>query len=218
MSNAALSGVPPGSPNANAFGLITGNLASQGWAVVDGFVPGEWAAELLEEQRQQSRRGAFRFAGIGRRDGHQLDAQTRGDRILWLDRGNALPAQAQYLARLEELRLAVNRDLFLGLYDQETHAAIYPPGSFYRCHLDGFRQDNLRVLSMVLYLNPRWHPEDGGALRLYLDANRHGECLDVLPEAGRLVAFLSETFHHEVLPTRRERWSITSWFSRRPPQ
>ena len=54
-----------------------------------------------------------------------------------------------------------------------------------------------------------------GALRLYLDAHAHGEYIDVLPESGRLVVFLSETFHHEVLPTRRERWSITGWFSRR---
>ena len=135
-----------------------------------------------------------------------------------LSRGDALPAQQRYLTLHEKLRLAVNRDLYLGLCEQETHAAIYPPGGFYRRHLDGFQQGNLRTLSVILYLNPRWNIQDGGALRLYLDANPNGELLDVLPESGRLVAFLSECFHHEVLPTRRARLSITSWFTRRPLQ
>ena len=218
MSNAALSSLSPGNASVDSFELIIGDLASKGWAVVDNFVSAEWAAELLEEQRQQSRRGTFRFAGTGRSDSHQLDSQTRGDQILWLDQGNALPAQCQYLARLEQLRLEVNRTLFLGLYALETHAAVYPPGSFYRRHLDGFRQGNLRILTAILYLNPRWHVHDGGALRLYLEANPNGEFLDVLPMSGRLVAFLSESFHHEVLETRRTRSSITSWFSCRPLQ
>jgi SM-20-related protein len=41
------------------------------------------------------------------------------------------------------------------------------------------------------------------------------ETLDVLPEGGTLVAFLSERFQHEVLPARRERLALTGWFRRR---
>jgi SM-20-related protein len=37
----------------------------------------------------------------------------------------------------------------------------------------------------------------------------------VAPVGGTLVAFLSERFHHEVLPARRERYSLTGWFTRR---
>jgi SM-20-related protein len=37
----------------------------------------------------------------------------------------------------------------------------------------------------------------------------------VLPQGGRLVAFLSDRFEHEVLPARRERMSFTGWFRRR---
>jgi SM-20-related protein len=216
MSSAASPGLWPCGPIVDTFGSITGDLDSKGWAVRDDFVPREWAAELLDEQRLQSRRGAFRPAGIGRNDAYQLDSHTRGDQILWLDQGNALPAQRQYLALLEELRLAVNRDLFLGLYELETQAAIYPPGGFYRHHLDGFQQGNLRTLTVILYLNPRWRAHDGGELRLYLNAPPDSEFLDLLPESGRLVTFLSERFHHEVLATRRARSSITSWLSRRP--
>lgn len=50
----------------------------------------------------------------------------------------------------------MNRDLFLGLYEQETHAAIYSPGSFYWRHHDGFQLGNLRTLTAILYVNPRW--------------------------------------------------------------
>jgi SM-20-related protein len=218
MPTGALPVRPPNGQSVEPFASITGDLAAKGWCVVDDFVSAEWAAELLEEQRQQSRQGDFRCAGIGRDRAFQLDAQTRGDQILWLDRGNALPAQIQYLAMLEELRRAVNRELFLGLDRLDMHAADFPPGGFYRRHLDAFRHDNLRVLSVILYLNRRWHARDGGALRLYLDAHPDGAFVDVLPESGRLVTFLSDRSQHEVRETHRLRSSITGWFSRRPRQ
>jgi SM-20-related protein len=218
MSSGTLPVRPSRGPTIDPFAYIAGDLAAKGWCVVDDFVSHEWAAELLEEQQLQSRNGAFRRAGIGRKDAYQLDAQTRGDQILWLDAGKARPAQQQYLALLEDLRQAVNRDLYLGLHTLETHAANYPPGGFYRRHLDAFRRDNLRMLTITLYLNPRWHARDGGALRLFLDAQSDGDFVDVLPESGRLVTFLSERFHHEVRETRRLRSSITSWFACRPRQ
>ena len=63
----------------------------------------------------------------------------------------------------------------------------------------------------MLYLNESWSAGDGGALRLHLPAGQQ----DVLPRAGTLVAFLSGRFEHEVLPARRERLSLTGWFTRR---
>jgi SM-20-related protein len=218
MSRAAIYELHPPEPPAEPFAAINNNLVAQGWAVVDDFVSPEWAAQLLEEQQLQARQGAFRLAGIGRNHVYQLDSETRSDQILWLEQGNSMPAQRQYLDLLEELRRSVNRDLFLGLYDLETHAAIYPPGSFYSRHLDGFLKGNLRTLTVILYLNRNWHSSDGGALRLYLHANQDSQFLEVLPESGRLVAFFSDIFYHEVLETRRKRSSITSWFSRRPQQ
>jgi SM-20-related protein len=218
MSSGAFPVCSPPGQSVEPFASVTADLADKGWCVVDDFVSAEWAAELLEEQRQQSRHGDFRGAGIGRDPAFLLDTQTRGDQILWLDRGNALPAQQRYLTLLEELRQAVNRELFLGLYRLDMHAATYPPGGFYRRHLDAFRHDNLRVLSVVMYLNRCWQSGDGGALRLYLDAHPDGPFVDVLPESGRLVTFLSDRFQHEVRETHRLRSSITGWFSRRPRQ
>lgn len=198
------------------FTHITRELSDKGWVVVDNFLPFEWVSELLEEHQLQLKQGAFRQAGVGRNEEYQLNTTMRSDKILWLDQGNAMSAQRQYLNLLEQLRLAVNRDLYLGLYELEVHAATYPRGSFYQRHLDVFQQGNLRALTTILYLNPRWHSLDGGMLRFYLEEGTEETYMDIFPESGRLVVFLSDRFHHEVLPTKRERSSITGWFSRRP--
>ena len=90
--------------------------------------------------------------------------------------------------------------------------ALYPPGSFYRKHLDQFRGVAHRKVSAILYLNPAWSVDDGGELRLYLEPAGEGEYRDIAPLGGTLVCFRSDRFHHEVLPTRRERRSLTGWF------
>src|SRR5690606_10977514 len=115
----------------------------------------------------------------------------------------------------EPLRLACNRELLLGLYEYEGHVTVYPPGRFYRRHVDQFRGAQHRKLSVILYLNDDWAKDDGGELRMYLPDGEGERVLDVLPEAGTLVAFLSHEIPHEVLPAKRERLSLTGWFRTR---
>lgn len=133
--------------------------------------------------------------------------------MAWIDPPRATRDEADVLARLERVRLAVNARLQLGAFDLELHWALYPPGARYARHLDRSRGTRARLVSLVLYLNEGWRPEHGGALRLHLDG---GGAHDVLPEAGTLVAFASGRFEHEVLPARRERLSLTGWLRRRP--
>ena len=123
-------------------------------------------------------------------------------------------AQQALFEQLEALRTTLNRALFMGLEDFEAHYALYPPGARYQRHLDSFRGDNQRRVSLVIYLNPDWRRADGGLLRLY---TAQGALIDeVLPETGRAVCFLSEEFPHEVTRTRRPRASIACWFRIRP--
>ena len=191
---------------------IADALADAGWAVTPGFLTAGEAAALLDEGR--ALRDGFHRAGIGRGAGHQLAADVRGDEVLWLDDATAGPAQRVYLERMGELRASLNRALYLGLFSFEAHFAVYPPGAFYRRHLDAFHDRGRgRALSCVLYLNPGWTDADGGHLRLYLDGAAPEPYVDVRPEAGTLVTFLSERFEHEVLPATRERSSVTGWFS-----
>jgi SM-20-related protein len=124
-------------------------------------------------------------------------------------------AQRDCLDALEALRRALNRELQLGLFEFEGHFAAYPPDAFYRRHRDSQEGAGARVVSCVLYLNHAWRPEDGGQLRLYLEASDSENCRDVLPEGGTLVCFLSQRFWHEVLPATRVRHSLTGWFRQR---
>jgi SM-20-related protein len=116
---------------------------------------------------------------------------------------------------LERLRRVMNESLLLGLFELEGHFAVYPPGAFYRRHLDRFSDDDARVLTCILYLNDGWVADDGGQLRIYLDTGEPPSHLDVLPCGGTFVSFLSADFPHEVLPARRERMAITGWLRRR---
>ena len=123
-----------------------------------------------------------------------------------------------YLNEMETLRQAMNGLLYLGLRDYECHFSHYPEGAAYQRHRDRFRSDNARTLSTVYYLNEGWTPADGGVLRMHLQ-NTDGSvrALDIQPDGGRLVLFLSAEIEHEVCVTRRDRYSITGWMRRAAP-
>lgn len=194
---------------------IADELASVGWSVRADFLPPARITALADELRERRSHGAFHQAGVGAGAHPQLRPAIRGDQVCWLDETMQTPAQAPYFAALESLRLAINRRLFLGLFSFEGHMAVYPPGSFYTRHLDQFQGTTHRTLSAILYLNDDWHADDGGQLRLYLEDNDMEKYIDVLPRGGTLACFLSDRFHHEVLPATRERLSVTGWFRHR---
>ena len=203
--------MPTASPDAVLTDLVDG-VARDGYAIAPAFLPTATIEALRLRALALDEGGALAPAGIGRAAKHRLATDIRGDRIAWLGDTPGSPAEAAARRALEQLRVAVNRGLMMGLERLEAHYAVYPPGARYARHLDRFRDDDARVLSCVLYLNGAWRPEDGGALRLFL-AGDVG--VDVLPEGGTLVVFLAGRFEHEVLPALRTRVSLTGWFSRR---
>lgn len=183
-------------------------LEHPGYVVIDGALAPAEAHSLithlfsLDEQK-------FVRAGVGRESAFRRNPRIRGDEICWLETGQ--PATDVWFARMEALRLELNRRLFLGLFDYECHYARYPVGSFYRKHVDAFRGEGNRVVSSILYLNADWRPGDGGELLLYTgDAERPPVVVE--PLFNRLVLFLSTEFPHEVLPAKRPRYSLTGWF------
>jgi SM-20-related protein len=190
---------------------IVEELAESGRSVqADFLAPAELRA-LREETAEAWRAGAFRRAGVGAGASAGVHSEIRGDNILWLETP-ATAAQQVYLDELERLRLALNRQLYLGLLGFEGHLAVYPPGSFYRKHLDRFQTAGRRVVSCILYLNDDWKAEDGGQLRLYAGPEEDAATQDVPPNGGNFVIFLSGSVLHEVLPATRERVSLTGWF------
>lgn len=189
---------------------IADGLGARGWHVCPNFFRPEQVARLAAEARVAWEGGDFRPARVGAGHSPHLSAAIRGDHTLWLERARS-PLE-EFHAAIEALRLAVNGALFLGLFEFEGHFAVYPPGTFYRRHLDQFDDDRSRQLSCVLYLNEAWVPAHGGVLRLYTEGRQY---VDIAPCGGTLVTFLSERFYHEVLPNTVERYSLTGWFRTR---
>lgn len=186
-------------------------LVEPGWCVLPGFIPAQIARELADQARLWQQADLLTPAAVGRAGGAEVREAIRSDITLWLEPGMSA-ATDRYLALTEQLREALNSALFLGLEALECHFAVFPEGAYYKKHLDRFRDDDRRTISVVLYLNEHWQAEDGGTLRLYLP---DGSTQDVLPELGTLVCFRSALLPHEVMPAARERLSLTGWLLRR---
>ncbi len=187
--------------------LVADGLADHGFAIIDDFLSAAEVQSILQLDALKNGLLQFKRAGIGKLQDKQINEAIRGDYIEWIDRVSADPALQVYLAKLQELISFVNQNLFLSLKDYEVHMTIYPPGSYYKRHLDQFKKDDHRKLSVICYLNENWIEEEGGQLRIYLPE----KSIDVLPLAGRLVCFRSDQLEHEVLAATRPRLSLTGW-------
>ena len=194
---------------------ITSGLVDRGFVVVPGFLARESVTALRGEGARRRAAGEFHTASVGRAGNAERDASIRGDSICWLGGRESSAPECALLAHLYALCDALNGALFLGITELEAHYACYPPGAGYERHVDRFRDDAARVISLVLYLNDDWRDADGGALRIYATRNARERACDLLPHGGTLVAMRSEAIAHEVLPANAERWSIAGWLRRR---
>lgn len=187
-------------------------LADPGWIAVPEFLSPDAARALAAECAQRWEEGEFHRAGVGRGESLAIREDVRRDHVLWLDRENAGPAQNQWLDTIDELRVAMNRGLYLGLREYEGHFAIYPEGGFYKAHLDRHQNTQHRIVTAILYLNDGWQPGDGGELKIWTTpGEKDGPFELVEPRLGTLVVFRAGDFWHEVLPATRTRMSITGW-------
>jgi len=184
-------------------------LVEKGWYEWPSAISESLCLALLNELLEAEETGRLKKAGIGRSDERQINNNIRRDQIRWLT--GETPSQIEFLAIMTNLQQALNRALFMGLFEYEAHYALYKTGDFYKTHLDSFKGQANRMVSTVLYLNPDWDAKNGGELVLY---NENEEIIQttVTPSIGKLVVFLSEQIPHEVLPTKLPRASIAGWF------
>jgi SM-20-related protein len=149
----------------------------------------------------------FQKATTGRGSDARPNRFVRRDRIYWLNELD--PRVDAWFSWAHRLQDYLNQHLFLGLFSFECHFARYGKGDFYKRHLDAFRGERNRVVSLVTYLNDGWLPDQGGQLVLY---PKQHETVKVTPELGTVVLFLSEEIPHEVLPAYRNRLGVAGWF------
>ncbi len=195
------------------FDILVDGLAEHSYAVLDNFLSDKEVKALLAALIAEQEAGNLKKAGIGK--GQEVINEVRGDFIHWLEADYPNDSVKAFYAKINELIAYLNRTCYLGLEGIEMHFAMYPAGSFYKRHLDCFKNTNRRKISMICYLNENWQSENGGELVIYLkDGNGSEYAEKILPVAGRIACFRSDLIEHEVLPGTRERKSITGWMLR----
>lgn len=172
------------------------------------FLSTELTNALSENLRILHHEGQMISAGVGDAQNRTLDKTIRRDKIYWMDNATANIAEREFLSVIDEFVSYLNRTCFTAINDYEFHYAVYEAGSFYKRHIDQFRNNNFRKFSLITYLNEDWKEEDGGSLLLYRD---NGIVDSILPTAQRAVFFKSDEMEHEVAVATRARMSITGW-------
>lgn len=184
-------------------------LAENDFVVVDDFLPDVLLKEVLHFFTEQETE--FRPAKIGQAHLEQRIPEIRSDMTYWLDKQRDQKLQV-FFELIEELMEKLKRELFLSLQGYEFHFALYPPGGFYKPHLDQFDARSNRMISFIIYLNPNWQTGDGGELRIHKEERK----IDIEPIMNRAVLFRSDTVLHEVLSATKPRRSLTGWLLKRP--
>lgn len=196
---------------------IIDDLLNQKFSISDNFFTNEETKALRNYAISQNYSKDFHEAAIGNYANEKVIKSIRGDKIRWIDENNKNIVEEIFFKKVNNFIQYLNRTCYMGIEEKEFHYVIYPEGTLYQRHVDAFKNDDRRTLSMVFYLNDEdWKDEYGGQLALYFPKDDGTEeMLDILPVAGRLAIFDSKTIPHEVKLVKKPRYSITGWLKTR---
>lgn len=189
--------------------LISGYLQSN-IGITEDFLSKELAAHLKDNLLALYAENSFHAAGTGNKKDLQQNSDVRKDAIYWLDRKHNNAHENSFFDRIDDFIFYLNKSCYTGITSYEFHYSFYEAGSFYRKHLDRFKNDGSRSYSMVTYLNSDWQHLDGGHL---IVQQTEGE-QQISPTQGKTVFFKSDALVHEVQLTQVPRMSIAGWLKR----
>ena len=190
-------------------------LAQNDYTIVDNFLPPLVYQNILNQFNNALEEERLKQAGIGALGEFQIKEDIRSDEILWLSKGECNAEIQTFFDFIELFIPTVNRELYTTIKDYEFHLAHYPPGGFYKKHLDQFKSRNNRTLSVIVYMNDNWQSGDGGELKIY--KNEDFSDFEIInPIGNRLAIFRSDTVWHEVLTSNKSRKSLTGWLLKQP--
>jgi SM-20-related protein len=149
----------------------------------------------------------LRPAGIGNNASQMQDPSIRNDKIYWLDRAHNDEHENSFFDQMDSFVRLLNQTCYTGITGYEFHYTRYEIGSFYKKHLDQFKNNKGRAFSMIMYLNTDWKQTDGGELCIHHDDHLQ----TISPDNRKCVFFKSDELEHEVLSTNAPRLSITGW-------
>ncbi len=173
-------------------------------------MPDQLSADLSENLNRLFATHQMHKAGIGNAPVIVKDALFRTDQIYWLDRKHNDAFENAFFDIMDAFIVHLNNTCYTGITSYEFHYTLYEKDSFYKKHLDQFRNSDSRRFSMIFYLNADWKTGDGGELCVY-----HDDLVQIIePLNGRMVFFKSNELPHEVLVTHKPRLSITGWLKK----
>lgn len=147
------------------------------------------------------------YAGTGNEKLVLHNKLVRSDAIYWLDRRHNDQYENEFFDLMDDFVSHLNSTCYTGITGYEFHYALYEKGSFYKKHLDQFKNTDSRQYSLIMYLNDDWNEEDGGQLCVH----HQNHLQNISPNNGKSVFFKSSELEHEVLLTNKIRLSITGW-------
>lgn len=174
------------------------------------FLGNDLSTHLKENLLELLKQNLLVPAGIGNEKEISHDSAIRSDSIYWLDRSHDNEYENDFFDQIDDFIKYLNRSCFTGITSYEFHYSLYEAGSFYKKHLDQFKNNPSRKFSMISYLNNDWQESDGGQLLVYQNYNNQ----KIAPTEGKTVFFKSDELAHEVLVTQKRRMSITGWLKR----
>ena len=190
------------------FDLLINSFIDNKVGIAENFLSSTLSASLKENLNLLYSENKLRLAGIGNETLINQDKKIRGDRVYWLDRKHENPHENEFFDLIDSFVFHLNSTCFTGITGYEFHYTYYEIGTFYKKHLDQFKNNDARQYSMIFYLNENWELKDGGELCIH-----HTKSLqNISPKNGKSVFFKSNELEHEVLTTNKERLSITGWF------
>lgn len=227
--------------------IITIELDRRGYAIIDDFLGEKYANIYRKESEECYRRGDMVLSQSSRWD-------SSSSSVLVYDKKNVLSTQLnggdQYdtSPRLHEYIVALIQSIVPIINEKFENAKLNPhlatnklavclgDGSCYDKHFDNGGGDDLRKLTVLLYLNPSWREELGGQFRMYLpddyeetekEDDQDESCIqrdadgyyyrDIEPRHNRLLVFWSDRLVHSVQEARvvispdDHRYAMTVW-------
>ncbi len=189
------------------FDCLVDSFIADKVGIADHFLSEALAADLKKNLIHLYTDQQMLSAGIGNESLLTHNKLIRSDKIYWLDRAHNNTPENDFFDLMDRFILFLNSSCYTGITGYEFHYAWYEKGSFYKKHLDQFRNNSSRAYTMIMYLNVDWKPADGGELCIYHDDHLQ----TIAPENGKCVFFKSSELEHEVLVTQENRLSITGW-------
>ena len=190
----------------DTFNTLINSFINDRVGITENFLSPSLALHLKENLSALFSKGQLRAAGTGN-DQVEHNKLFRSDVIFWLDRKHNDEYENAFFDLMDLFIKQLNETCYTGITGYEFHYTLYEKGSFYKKHIDQFRNNDSRQYSMIMYLNDAWEEKDGGELCIH-----HTDSLqNISPTNGKSVFFKSSELAHEVLMTNKPRMSITGW-------